>query len=281
MKRKGILCTIGGLALILTLTACSKDDKALTNEEVVNIAANNATATDAYNDVYAEAEEVATIEQAANFAATSQQKSLVNGRSIAVSLGADTTLTITYNGYIGQNGRKKSGTIVIKQSGKMCEKNAKRTISLQSFTINDSILLEGTMVLSNLGLVNLKLTLELNIEDAKITNLNNGSYLSLKNTYTFTWDRGLNLSSILDDTFIIKGQGEGSSSSGFNYSIVIKDSNPLYMRPGCSWILQGEADIMVNDEKSATIDFGVGNCDNKFTITAGEIKKELESIKGN
>lgn len=282
MKRIGLVWMMSGLTIISVFTACSKEDKALTSSDVESIAINNVAANDAFNDVYAESEDVVSAEQASNFASASLQKSAsTSGRSVAVSIASDTTITITYNGYTAQNGRKKDGIIIIKQSKKMWEKNAKRTLTLQNFTINDSLLIEGTTTVTNLGLVNFKLTLELNIQDAKVTNLNTGNWLAFNNTYTLTWDMGSNLASIWDDTFIIKGQGEGSNHSGHKYTITISDKNPLFMRPGCPWIIQGGTELVVNGDKSATIDFGIGVCDSKFTISLDETEKELESIKGS
>lgn len=282
MKRIGLVWMMSGLTIISVFTGCSKEDKALTSSDVESIAINIVAANDAFNDVYAESEDVVSAEQASNFASASLQKSIsTSGRSVAVSIASDTTITITYNGYTAQNGRKKDGIIIVKQSGKMWEKNAKRTLMLQNFTINDSLLIEGTYTVTNLGLVNFKLTLEFNIQDAKVTNLNTGNWLAFNNTYTLTWDRGSVLTSIWDDTFIIKGQGEGSNHNGHNYKITISDNNPLFMRPGCPWIIQGETELVVNGDKSATIDFGFGICDSKFTISLDETEKELESLKGS
>lgn len=281
MNRKELVrMMMVGLAAIWLFSACSKDDNTTTSSDVESIAINNVAANDAFNDVYAESEDVVTVEQASNFANASLQKSTsTNGRSVAVSIATDTT--ITYNGYTGANGRKKDGTIIAKQTGKMWEKNAKRTLTLQNFTLNDSILVEGTAIVTNLGWVNFKLTLEFNIQDAKVTNLTTGNWVAFNNTYTLTWDRGSALTSIWDDTFIVKGHGEGSNQNGHKYTITISENNPLFMRPGCPWIIQGETELKVNEDKSATINFGIGLCDGKFTISMDGTDKELESLQGS
>lgn len=280
MNRKGLIgMIVVGVTTILLFSSCSKDDKTTTNSDVESIAINNVAANDAFNDVYAESEDVVTTEQSSNFANASLQKSTsTNGRSVAVSIASDTTITITYNAYTAPNGRKKDGTIIVKQSGKMWEKNARRTFTLQNFTLNDSLLIEGTAIITNLGLVNFKLTLAFDIQDAKVTNLNTGNWIAYNHNYTLTWDRGSVLSSIWDDTFIVKGLGEGSNHNGHKYTITISDSNPLFMRPGCPWIIQGETELVVNEDKSATIDFGIGVCDGKFTISMDGTDKELGSI---
>lgn len=277
---------------MMTMVSCKKDDPAtvvVTKEDGYAVASDDANAGDSYDEVYNECDEVVALEEANKYANSTDLKSAsVNGtRKVTVTKGGgDSTvypkiITIEYTNWFGKNGRKKNGTITITQSAKMWKPGAIRTIALTAFVINDSIKVEGVKTITNKGLVNGKPTMEVKLEDGKVTNLNTGKYVTLEFTRTRTWSQGFDTPlNIWDDIYTINGSSNGVNKRGLNFVSTIAATNPLEIKVGCPWIRKGTITIVIEGSKTVTIDFGTGSCDKKFTVTVDGETKDDSSTSG-
>jgi len=68
-----------------------------------------------------------------------------------------------------------------------------------------------------------------------------------------------------DDVFQITGNANGKNRNGLAYSINI--TSPIIKRSTCPWLESGRLDLTPNGYATRTVDFGLGTCDNKATLT--------------
>ena len=286
MKSIKILAILLCFGMLLS-TSCKKDSntEGVTKSDALNAAQDNSISNDVYGDVYIEADDVINTEESNSYTSASQLKSgtLKSSRNINVVQNNDTTytVTVTYDNWTGRNGRVKNGELTIVQAGRMWHYGATRTITLNGFTINDSLLVEGTKTITNLGWMGNDLTLQVILEDGKITNLNTDKFITRAFSRMLTWKRGDNLLSVLDDSYIVRGTASGTTRNGFSYTAEIDDSNPLVLTAICPWITSGKLTLMVNKTKTVTIDYGDGTCDRKFEITIDGEVIEVDSFSGS
>lgn len=277
---------------LFVMNSCKKEDTTsgvtVSSQEAVEAAQDDANAGDSYDEVYSESDDVVSTEESNNYSNSSNLKSMSTEgtRKVTVTKGSGDstnypkTITIEYSNWIGKNGRKKNGTITITQSAKMWKKNAVRTILLSDFVINDSIKIEGLKTITNKGLSNGKQTVEVTLQNGKVTNLNTNKFITREFTRTRIWDDNSTPLWIWDDTYTISGTATGVNRNGYNYTSTISDSNPLFMRVGCPWITKGVITIVVEGKKTVTIDFGTGTCDKKYTVTVDNVSTDLNSTAG-
>lgn len=290
MKTVKTLSALGIILLgVLAVSSCKKDEQtaAVSNTEAASVAQEDATSGDVYDDVYTESEDVvSSLEQNKYAVSTAKSAELTGSRTITVSKGdtASTTfpktITITYTNWQGKSGRVKNGTIVITVSAPMRKVGAVRSITFQDFTINDTLKVEGTKTVTNKGLVNGKPTVEVKLEDGKVTNLSTGEFVSRNFVRTRTWEAGYDTPLyIWDDVYTISGSASGVNRKGFAYTSTIL--TPLEIKVGCPWIRKGVIEIKIENSKTVTIDYGNGTCDKKYTVTVDGQTKEMNSLSGN
>ncbi|NJK94963.1 MAG: hypothetical protein HC905_08670 [Bacteroidales bacterium] len=237
MKKKYLaLVSVIAVSGVVLFYSCKKDDeKTATKSDAVTVASVNLKSDAVYNDLYAESEEIlATLENSKYPAVSGSLKSATTNGSRVITVtknSGDTAaasfpkeITIVYTNYISLNGIKKNGTIKITQSARIRKKDAVRTVSLDNFMMNDSILVEGKKTITNLGLVSGKPTMKVTLENGKIT-FSGKYYITRSFTRTITWKEGaLTPFLIWDDKFAIFEAAKGSSKDGFNYNTKTTDS---------------------------------------------------------
>ncbi len=277
---------------MFAMVSCKKDNNTsgtdVTKEDAYAAAQDDATAGDSYDEVYNESEDVVSTEESNSYSNSPDLKSVSSSgtRKVTVTKGSGDsavypkTITVEFSNWIGKNGRKKNGIISITQSAKMWKKDAVRTILLSDFVINDSIKIEGLKTVTNKGLVAGKFTIEVKLQDGKVTNLNSGKFITREFTRTRIWDNNSTPLWIWDDSYTITGTASGINKKGYSYTSTIAVANPLLIKIGCPWIRSGVITIVVEEKKTISIDFGNGNCDKKFTVTVDGESKDDNSAAG-
>ena len=76
----------------------------------------------------------------------------------------------------------------------------------------------------------------------------------------------------VDDIFTIRGAGRGENSRGNSWAHEVVE--PLYKKFTCRWISKGILAIVRNG-KTARLDFGNGECDNKAVLTVNGVSREI------
>lgn len=279
MKKKYLVAlSVVVLTAVAVIYSCKKDDEKTATKEQASAVTTTSLQSDAiFDDLYKTSESLMTDLETNNYstAGTKKSASLTTCYTITVDkpdnkVNWPKTITVTFNGcYSG--GLKKNGKIIITQSNKIRETDAVRTITLENFTINDTIMVEGKKTITNKGLVNGKPTAQIKLENGKITF--NGKYYITRNfTRTFTWKEGFSLESlfnIYDDVYAIYETASGSTKDGFNYSSVTTDSLEYKMFDYC--IKKGKIKVNVGN-KVVYVDFNRQTCSDPIKVSIdGEI----------
>lgn len=268
------------LAGIFTVWSCKKDDeKVVTKEEAVSIAKKDAVSDAIYNDVYSESEEVLSALENNKYPASGSMKSasLIGSRTITVTKNNGDTTTfpkevlIIYNGYTSNSGMKKNGTIKITQSAKIRKAGAIRTITLENFSINDTIQIEGKKTITNMGLVDGKPSIKSELVNGKVS-FSSGYYITRSFTRTITWVSGFTtLFNIWDDVYSFEETAKGTSKNGFNYNS--KTTVPLEYKVGDFCIKKGKIEVNIEGQKKVYLDFTRTDCVSKIKlIFEGEVE---------
>ena len=176
------------------------------------------------------------------------------------------TITLDYSDAgCTKGGRTYKGKIVVVQSNPMNIAGAVRSISFDSFFI-ENVLLEGTKTVTNAGINTTGLP-KFNVSVDEQLTYPDGTTATHTATRERTWTEGSTTATRLDDVWTITGAGEGVSRNGDTYTVDI--TTPLVKRNPCSWIGEGVVTFTRNN-LSRTLDFGDGTCDRDATITLAD-----------
>ncbi len=182
------------------------------------------------------------------------------------------TITIDFgNGCLGIDGKLRKGKIITVYTGKMHIPGSTATTSFDGYYV-DSFHIEGVHIVQNTSSSNQK-EFTVKVQDGKITNMNNGKWVSWTKNRVHTQVEG-NGTPLwpFDDVYNISGTSNGSNSNGTSWSTEI--SSALVWKFICYWIVEGKVNITVNGS-TGVLDYGDGNCDNKATITVNGHVREI------
>jgi hypothetical protein len=289
MKTKMNYLILLVFSIAFVLTSCKKDEEtpAASNEEAVASAVDDNSATTAEDNVYSEADATATqMDETNNWTNTTKTKSVLadSVKQITITSGSgDTTvwpktITITFTNWKAR-GHILDGTITMTQTNRMVVVNAERSINMDVI-IDDTIRVQGVRTVTNLGLVDGKPSMNVKLEDGKITNLNSQKFITRNADHTRTWEGGfgrLSRFNVLDDEWSITGIATGTNRFGHTYTNTIKEK--LMFKTICPFIVNGKLEIAISGKQPFTIDYGypiANNCDRKFRVTVGGATTNVE-----
>lgn len=201
------------------------------------------------------------------------------------------TLSIDFGttGCEGSDGKVRKGVITAVYSGPYRETGSTVTITPSNYYV-DNYLVEGSKVVTNLG-NNADNQLQFRVDVDGTVTTPDGDEIAHESTRTRTWVEGQNtgfftvdgngqwmgLDGILDDVWEITGNGSGTNREGRDYTVNI--TNPLRVE-WCGYrvaITSGTIDLVPDELKTRTIDFGSGACDEEFTVTIGNKEYTVSS----
>lgn len=274
MKQKHLLVLSMIVAAgVFTVWSCKKDeDKTVTKADATVIAKNDAVSNAAYNDVYSESESIVSDLESNSYPASGSKKSASLTGSIVITVtknNGNTTafpkeITVIYDNYVTNSGIKKNGTIKITQSAKMRESGAIRTVILENFSVNDTIDLEGKVIITNMGLVSEKPTVKAELKDGKVS-FDNGYFVTREFTRTITWETGsATLFNIWDDVYSFNETAHGSNSDGLSYSS--ETSVPLELKVSDFCIKKGKFKLDIEGVMTVYLDFTRETCWDKVKL---------------
>ena len=199
-------------------------------------------------------------------------------------LGTETwpkTLTIDFGSTNceGDDGKTRRGSITAVYSGPYRTAGTSITITTNNYYVDDHHV-DGTKVVTNLG-NNASGQLQYQVEVNGVITTSGGDEITHTSTRTRTWVEGQNtgfftldangqwmgLDGILDDVWEITGSGSGNNRNGRDYTFDI--TNALRVQ-WCGFrvaITSGTIELVPEDLKTRTVDFGNGDCDGEFTVT--------------
>lgn len=258
-------------SVAMLFASCQKDDT--TTDPMVTTIQEDDLATNYYDDVDNEADEITNVEPGSNMAFNSMAIVTDNGRSVVTVTNNDgsITKTITFTNWTNPHGNQnmvKNGKIIINIVGTPLADVFTRTITFENFTINGN-LIEGTKVITKTAPYEFTAT----CDNGKIT-FTDGKTITRNFTRTRTWVDGFDTPyNVWDDVFDITGSASGINRNGYTYTNTI--INPLHVERACRFIVSGTIEMAVNDNL-VTFDYGNGACDNLATITINGQTKEVK-----
>lgn len=183
-------------------------------------------------------------------------------------------ITIDFgSGCMGNDGRFRSGQIIIHYNGHYFDPGFSRSVTFSNFYV-DSNHVEGTRSITNNGLNtngNLNWTI---VADSMRVTKPNGYYHEWNSTRNREMINGSTTPSIvLDDIYLITGTATGSNSNG--HSVMITITSALRKEMSCHWIVNGSVNITPSNKPTRTLDYGSGNCDRFATVTINGVIKNI------
>lgn len=271
MKRTNVIFAASLLVFATSFSACQKSE---TTDPLVDSSQDDDQITALYDNVQSEADEVVSA-PAKSSAESADYAMLTSGsgtRTVVKSFSGDTIVrTITFANFINGNslnGHIKNGVIVVKVLGGPLMDQFLKIVTMQNFTI-DGNKIEGKSVTTKTGEHQYTEVLT----GGKIT-LTDGTTYTREFTHTRTWTAGFDTPlNIWDDIFTIEGNASGVNRKGYSYTHTI--TNPLVIENACRWIVEGTITLTTNG-KTATLDYGMGDCDNIATITINGKTTEIK-----
>lgn len=176
------------------------------------------------------------------------------------------TITIDYgaDGCTGPGGALRKGQIVVEVSDAYFTPGSVRSLTPQDFSVNGWAI-DGYRTVTNLG-ENVQGQLQWGVDVNTAVTDPNGVEISWTADRTRTLVDGRETEGCVDDVYEIIGNSSGTNRKGREFTAEI--TVPLVKRMDCRWIVSGVRQVShTGSDRSRSIDFGNGDCDNKATLT--------------
>lgn len=162
----------------------------------------------------------------------------------------------------------RRGKIGVQLSGSLEVEGSRADVSFDKFYCND-YLVEGNLVIVNLGVTDSATNYSFTVTDGKITNPDN-KIVSWNATYNLKRIEGeLSNTFIWDDKYNLTGTANGTNNEGRNFETTIKEA--LSFELICRWPSNGVSEVAIDELKTSTINYGDGfNCDNAAKVEIGK-----------
>lgn len=172
------------------------------------------------------------------------------------------TLTIDFgeNNCEDDNGVPRRGKIHVSITGPYQEEGTIISTTLEDYHVYDHHL-QGSREVTNLGEnENSNVHFSVVEEDVSLTAPNNEWTSYWESNRNREWAEGKDSWWWwLDDVYAITGDANGISRNGVPYTINI--TNPLIVKIGCPWVVEGALDLLPQNSSVLTLDYGDGTCD--------------------
>ncbi|WP_375559394.1 hypothetical protein ACE193_16860 [Bernardetia sp. OM2101] len=190
----------------------------------------------------------------------------------------ETTRTITVDfgtSCVGQDGRTRSGKVIINYRDRNLMTRDELTITFQNYAVNNYGL-TGTLHTNGIARNSSdQWQYNLKLENGTVVFPDRTIQLTFDRVYT--WTEGFGSLDYTDDVFTITGNSAGTTANGIAFTSTI--TNPLTKKSIC-WTQQiiypvsGILDIQFTRSTgraipNVTLDYGNGICDKEATLTAG------------
>jgi hypothetical protein len=211
-----------------------------------------------------------------------------SGGRIAVTscatVTADTVakkITIDFGtGCTGRYGRTRSGKIIITYGGTFGDHMANRIITFENYKVNNRQI-AGTIELRNFNRNSQnQLTAERKVIDYTVT-FPNGNTFVLNGSTLRTWISGEDDEIVGNEVISITGSYEGISTNGrkYNRTITVPIIADFNCRATGGFLrISGTEEMTLTTarkNRTRTVNYGTGDCDNEFTITVNGKSKTV------
>lgn len=177
-------------------------------------------------------------------------------------------------GCVSKEGRTRSGKIITVYTGPLFIPGNSSTTTFVNYSINGTKV-EGTHKTINQS-TSAARVFAVTVTGGKLTRPN-GNIIAWNSSKTISQTDGLGTPQFpLDDIFRIEGETTGSNTregQQIDWSTTI--TQPLIKKFSCRWIVQGVVKMQKGADRIAELNYGDGTCDNKATITAQGVTREI------
>ncbi len=170
-------------------------------------------------------------------------------------------------------GNNKRGMIHVSLSDWWKNEGSLKEISFEDFYMNDNKM-EGVKTSLNTGVnENGNLTFTKTVSNAKLTYPDESAMTWSCEKFSEQIEGGETIL-FADDVWSVTGGGSGVNLDGKTYTMKI--TSALIYNNGCFYPVSGVVEIATDGEDLKVIDYGMGECDNKATVTIGDLTEEIE-----
>lgn len=258
----------------ISLTSCQKDEE---TDPIVNVTEQDDDASAYFDEVLTETDELTLVSSSKSIDETALNTMGQGSRTRKTTWISNTERidSITYVNFVNGNSnyeRVKNGLMIIHVWGNPLQDQFVREITFKNFTINGNAI-EGTKRIEKTAAYSFTVTLQ----NGKIT-FTDGTTYTRTCERTRTWADGFATPyNIWDDVYTVEGTATGVNRKGNTYTHQI--TNALMIKMNCRWIVEGTIEMTVGD-KTATFDYGNGDCDNIATVTVNGKSYEVKLMGG-
>ena len=266
-------------AAILTFAGCNKDDEK--NASFDSQSSDAFTTEETIENTFGVVESITEsgLEYAAsNSGRVAENAELANAEVTFQPDGDAGSLTIDFgDGVAGPDGKTRTGKVMVNYTGNWLSEGTEVTTTLDGFSV-DGIKVEGSHVLTNLGMADNVITFQEKITDGKVTWTDN-TFATRNVDRTTKWHYGNGLQNLWLE---VEGTASGVTANGVAYSS--ETTAPVIFKASCRvsntiyFPTEGKKTITLTDQPDMPkiyIDYGSGDCDTSFTVTIGNNSKSF------
>ncbi|GAB3582952.1 hypothetical protein [Hymenobacter daeguensis] len=173
------------------------------------------------------------------------------------------TLTIDFGptNCLCPDGRYRRGQIVVVFTTDVLNRRAGAVVTRQNYFVNDNQH-TATRTFTDTGAG----SFTVDVTNASIIRANNGGTHSWTANWTFTRTAGYNTPAVSDDVYSVTGSASGTNRRNVSYTTTVQ--TPLVKRGDCfKYYVSGVISITNSNNKTMTLDYGNGACDNTATVS--------------
>jgi hypothetical protein len=263
---------------LLSFISCTKDSAKM-DATTVNLVDDDVVSNVAFDDITNTVDYATQMLETAIDLGNLKSAEILSDSCPAVTLSSldlvtwPKTITIDYGtGCTGFYGSTRSGKIIITISDRHDVVNSMRTIAFENYYYN-GVKVEGTAEFKNLGPNNNQnIVISAKLIDGKLT-LPDSRYIEHSFDHQREWIQGWDTKNIWDDECLITGTATGRTIEGVAYTNTI--TTGLSWKRVCEFLVSGIIKIEREGIDPVFLDFGNGECDNKATLTKGDLTVDI------
>lgn len=270
ISKNAIAGIFTALALPLLIASCNKKDDV---DSDTNTAKNESTVESYYTEINDISDQVARTGNASGFKVTEDQGTLLSSCAVitfdtssTVSASNPDTTTIDFGtGCIGNDGKSRSGKIIISSTGRYFDQGTVVTITPQNYFVNGNGV-SGSRIVTNTGNnASGQPTFSVQVSGT-VTLANNGGTITWSASRVRTWIAGYDTPLLFaDDEISVTGSSNGTNASGGSWTCVI--NTPLVHKRECREIVSGTKTVTPSSRPVRLVNYGNGECDDTFEVT--------------
>ncbi len=170
------------------------------------------------------------------------------------------------SGYVGVRGNTLKGIVKVQLTNKLTTVNSIKILTYSNFSINDKKF-TGIDSITNKGINASLAPIEL-IRTNDTISVSGSSNIIWKATRARARYDTAGTPTPADDSYSVTGSASGIASTGLPFAMYITSTNPLVCFNNYPNFIQGSLNI-TSDNKSALLDYGAGEMDDKATLIVG------------